>query len=236
MGAVTIIVIVIATTSMALWRANKTAKVKKKFLNSLLHGNPIIPKHEQPKIIGESIPSLVTEGDRLFFGHFAEFAAVVNWWLSDGHVKSAWRLQELPNTELKLAFSDMPSFGRRYALFHKQVRIGMLELRANYGYSAENPAVHTYVKLKWGRLLSFGNIVGFLEAIASHVCDQSTREFADARSQIQKVITEVLWRTQQISEFSIDGEEYGELDLQLDGSAAWYFLRKQALRNESVKT
>ena len=76
-----------------------------------------------------------------FFPDFTEFADVVNWWLSHQDFGSRWRLQELPESDVRLnvSFSDGPILGRCYDIFHNQVRLGRLEIRPGYEYSAGNP-------------------------------------------------------------------------------------------------
>jgi len=230
--------------TITLWRiaARKPPKPKKKFVTELLRSKPIAPKHQPPKSIGESIPSLVTEEDRLFFGDFADFAAVVNWWLADEHVgalfPSPWCLQELPDTELELNSSAMegfgPDFGRRYAIFHNQVRLGTLEVSPGLDYSAEQPNVRTDIHLDWVRLLAFGTIREFLAGIALHVCDANpnTREYLQTQTHIDRALIEPLWQTQEITDLGMDGEDWGELELRLDGTAAWYLVRRRALRDQ----
>jgi hypothetical protein len=233
-----IIVFLTVMATITLWRqaARKPPKPKKKFITALLHSEPIAPKHQPPKAIGEGFSSLVTEEDRLFFGDFADFAAVVNWWLADEHVGGPWRLQELPETELKLNFSDTPDFGRRYAIFHNQVRLGTLEVSPAFRYSAEKPNVRTNIELNSVRLLAFGTVQSFLTGIALHVSnpDQNTKEYFQTSQDIDRALTQVLWQTQQISEFGMDGEDWGELELHLDGSASWYLVRKQALHEQQA--
>jgi hypothetical protein len=41
-------------------------------------------------------------------------------------------LQELADTELRLGFHDSPTYGRRYEIYHNQVRAGSLELQTSY--------------------------------------------------------------------------------------------------------
>ena len=120
--------------------ATRAPKLKKKFLKRLLHSEPITPKHQPAKTIGGQFGSHVSEEVRAFFADFADFANVVNWWLADEHVDSRWRLQELPETELSLhgVFDCGPIFGRSYAVFYNQVRIGELELHP-FLYSTERP-------------------------------------------------------------------------------------------------
>jgi hypothetical protein len=233
-----IIVFLNVMATITLWRAaaRKPPKPKKKFIAALLYSKPIVPKHQSPKTIGEKVPSLVREEDRLFFDDFADFAAVVNWWLADDHVGGPWRLQELPDTELKLDFSDMPDFGRRYAIFHNQVRLGTLEVSPDFRYSSEKPNVHTKINMDWVRLLAFGTVRGLLSDIALHVCDgnPSSREYFQTQMNIDRALTEPLWQTQQITDLGMDGEDWGELELRLDGSANWYFGRRQALHNQQA--
>ena len=92
----TIIVVLNVLATIALWRkaAHRPEKLKKKFLNQLLHSEPVTPKHEPPPALKKDAWG-VNEKVLQFFDDFREFANVVNWWLADEHVGSAWRLQEL---------------------------------------------------------------------------------------------------------------------------------------------
>ncbi len=237
-GVLVITVFLNVMATIALWQeaARKPRKPKKKFFAILLHSKPILPKHQPAKTVGEEFSSLITKEDRLFFDDFADFAAVVNWWLADEYVGGPWRLQELPETELEFTYSDMPDFGRRYAVFHNQVRLGALEVSASLPYSAEEPNVYTTVKLTSIRLLTFDIVYKFLTSIALHVSnpDQNTKEYSKTRQGIDRALTQVLWQTQQISEFGMDSEDWGELELRLDGSASWYFVRREALRKKQA--
>jgi hypothetical protein len=238
-----IVVILNVMATIALWRssARKPAKLKKKFIAALRTDKPIVPNHRSPKAVGESIG--LRDEDRQFFGDFEDFANVVNWWLADPHVGGPWRLQELPEMELMLSYSDMPDFGRRYAIFHNQVRLGELEISSGRHYDAENPVVRTNIQMNWVRLLSFATLSGFLYSIAEHVCgpDQTANETdpiaQGARSSIDAALTRVLWHTQQIDEFDISDADYGTLELQFNGFATdWYFRRRQALRDNAAST
>jgi hypothetical protein len=129
-------------------------------------------------------------------------------------------------------------FGRRYAIFHNHVHLGELELEPIYRYSAETPTVRTRIKLDSVRLLGVGTIRDFLAGVALHVCDSdsSTREYLQSQMYIDRALTESLWQTGRITEFGMDGEDWGELELQLDGSASWYFDRREAwLRQQSER-
>jgi hypothetical protein len=144
-------------------------------------------------------------------------------------VGGPWRLQELPDTHLKLRFSDSPSFGRSYAIFYNQVRLGALEISPGFRDSTQHPTVRTEVELEWVRLLAYDTISGFLDHIASQVCnpDPSTREYFQARAGIHSALTSALWNAQIIHQFNTDEEnfDFGELTLQFNGSAIWYMQR-----------
>ena len=228
-----IIVFLNVMATITLWReaARRPPTPKKKVIAALLHSEPIAPKHQPPKTIGEKFPSLITEEDRLFFDDFEDFAAVVNWGLAD----EPWRLQEQPDTELRLGgISDMPDFGRRYAIFHNQVRVGTLEVSAALSYEVENRDVHATIELNWVRLLAFNTVVGFLTDIAKLVSDPdpNSKEYLQTHLGIIYALTRVMWQTQEISEFGMDGEDWGELGLQINGSASHYFVGREALRKK----
>lgn len=219
--------------TISLWRtsARKPETLKRKFLKALLHSGPITPKHQSPKSIGEGISSLVTEEDQRFFDDFSDFARVVNWWLADKDVGGPWRLQELPDTELTLHFSDMPNFGRRYSVFHNQVKVGILEVfPAGIKCGAEEPWVHTDIEIEWVRLLSYRTIRSFLHDIAMHVTDPrpDTNQHLQNETLIDQALADVMWETQRISDAGMDGKGYGQLELRLHGLANWYIERRNA--------
>jgi hypothetical protein len=235
------IVLLNVGATITLWRvtARKPEKLRKKFITVLMSSKPIVPKHQSPKSMGGQLENtfLVTQEDRLFFTDFVDFGAVVNWWLGDEDVGGPWRLQELPNTELSIGFSDTPRFGRRYDIFYNQVRLGTLEIYPGSPYSAEQQIVYSAIELEWVRLLDFDTLHRFLEDIALHVCDNDTRtkEYLQTRVYIDRALSRVLWQNQRITQYNFDGQGYGELELLLEGSPVWYFGRRQALRNKQDK-
>jgi hypothetical protein len=221
-----IIVIVNLMITITLWRtaARKPAKLKNKFVTELLRGKPIEPTHQPPKDVG----AMARDQDWQFFNDFKDFADVVNWWFSDAHVGTNWRLQELADTDLKHDFSDMARYGRRYDVFHNHVRVGTLEVSPGLHYSAERPNIRTSIQLEWVRLLSAHTIRSFLSGMALHVCDPDplATERIQASAAIEASLTTALWETQKIWEVDLD--DYGSLELELNGLAVWYFKRGQA--------
>jgi hypothetical protein len=235
------IVIANVLVTFSLWRivarkADRPPGLNKKAAKELWHSEPITPKHEPPKVAGGEFASLAHDHDRRFFADFKEFADVVNWWLADEFISSRWRLQDLPDGDVRLNvdFSDGPRLGRSFAIFHNQMRVGRLEIRPTYEYSAATPKLFTEIELGWLRLLSFDDIAGFLSIIAMHTCDskQKSNGDSDVHQAIFAALTKAMWQNQQITEFEdLDGQDWGELELHLQGLATpWYFSQRDALR------
>jgi hypothetical protein len=87
-----------------------------------------------------------------------------------------------------------------------------------------------------GRLIAFDTIRGFLDVIALHACDANvvTAEYVETRVCIDRALTRALWQTQHIMQSDLDGTDYGELELRLEGSAAWYLERREGLRRQQA--
>jgi hypothetical protein len=199
--------------TIALWRAvgRKPPKPKKDFISKLLDDKPIVPEHLPPKIIGENFSSLVTDGDRQFFEDFIDFGVVVNWWLADEHVGGPWRLQELAKTDLglpRLYIRDEPAFGRRYAIFHNQIRLGTLEVSSSPLYSSEKRDVTARIELDSVWLLAFGSIAGFLKGIAMHVGNPAPNSMECMQTDINtvEVLMGSLWHSNRASEDKMNGQ------------------------------
>ena len=147
----------------------------------------------------------------------------MNWWFANGQDDSGnWRLQELPNTELRIGFYDEPRFGRRYHIFYNQVQIGELEVSASARYS-ETRKVYASLEVRWVRLLSLRAVHELLAGISTHICDEQP----ETRAQIDHAISQVLWQSQQIDTLDL-GTNYGDLELHLDGAAVRYFQDREA--------
>jgi hypothetical protein len=243
----TIIVFLNAVATIELWQraARRPEKLKKKFLKRLFDTKPITPKHQPPPLEVDT-PGVFGGKKKTelmqFFSDFAEFANVVNWWLGDKYNDRPWRLQELPEVDLSLhgIFDSGPVYGRSYAIFHNQERLGILEISPGVQY-AENPQVITHVQLDFVRVLSFDAIRTFLTDIALHTCDfrPGTKEYFQAEHAIDRAMTEVLWQISRVSRFGLDfADDYGEINLRLDGTATWYVGRRdcEAFQQGSWKT
>jgi hypothetical protein len=237
-----IIVLVNLGLTIELWRraARRPEKLKKKFLNRLWRSKPITPKHERPPPLDEGAYGVGKE-ELQFFSDFEDFADVINSWLTDPGVyphNSPWRLQELPKSELLYLGGDQPTYGRTYAVFHNQVRLGQIELMPLWDYSTQNPSVRIYIELDWVRLLAAGTIRSFLIDVASHVSEYrpGTIELVQTNQQIDLALTGVLWETQEISQYGMHNEPgYGQIEVELDGLATRYLQRRQYVRDQAAK-
>jgi hypothetical protein len=213
--------------------ARKPPQPKKAFLKAL-RSKPIEPT----RVKQNPLPNYASETAKRFCRDFSDFGAVANWWLSDEHVGSSWRLQELPDTDLELSGGDGPSFGRSFAVFYNQVRFGRLEVTYTHGYSASEPKVRTNIELDNVRLLSFGQVRDFLLNVALHVCNtDENAEYVRAQQEIEQAMTRAVWNTLHISGFDdLDGQGWGELELTLQGIAFWYFRRRDCEAFRQLKT
>jgi hypothetical protein len=240
----TFLSIVVALNVLAtieLWRraARRPERPKKKFLNRLWDSKPIMPKHEPPPPLKEGAWGVGNE-ELQFFEDFEDFANVVNWWLADPdvHQDCPWRLQELPKSELLELHGEGPTYGRTYAVFHNQVRLGKIEIKPHYEYSTQTPRVMVHIRLDWVRLLALGTIRSFLIDIAVHISEHrpGTAESIQTNQEIDLALTDVLWEKQEISQFGGENEPgYGRIEVQLEGRATFYVKRRQALRNQAAK-
>ena len=237
----TIAVFLNAIATITLWQraVRRPEKLKKKFLKRLFDTKPITPKHQPPPPLKEGYAC--GKKELQFFSDFADFADVVNWWLADEYKysASAWRLQELPEVDLSLHgnFDHGPTYGRSYAIFHNQQRVGKLEIRSGFRYTSETPQVFTYIQLDFVRVFSFDTIQTFLTDIALHTCDYpGTAERFGVQQAIDRAITKVLWHINQASRFGVSfDDDYGEINLQLDGTATWYVERRDCEAFQKLK-
>ena len=243
------IVAINAIVTLSLWRmmatkASRPAGLNKKAAKALWHSDPIVPRHDPPKVVGGKLPSLVDDADRKFFDDFKEFADVVNWWLADKYVASRFRLQDLPDghVRLNIGYDSGPVAGRCLAVYYNQTRIGRLEIHPSFPeYTTQTPYVSTSVQIDRSRFLGYRTITEFLGIIASHVTNRSPKsdEYVSTRQGIQAALTEMLWDNYGISEFdrvfaNDEDLDWGELNVSFHGAAEWYIGRRAAWRKTAA--
>jgi hypothetical protein len=201
---------------------NRGDRPKKKVYRDLVHGEPISPKHQRPQAIGDAYPTLAGDIDRQFF--ISEFGDVMNWWFADEHTRSRWRIQELPKTELSIGFYDSPAFGRRYEIFRGPTKLGAMEISASYPYKVGNKNIQASIELMWVRLLSWDTLTDFLGSVSTHI---NTAGDSDNFIRIQSAMARSLWDSLRISDQDL-GLNWGELEMTLEGSADFYFSRRDS--------
>jgi hypothetical protein len=243
-----VIVVLNAVVTVSLWRSTallwrraslKPPNLKKKYAKSFWKSGPINPTHEPPRPT-----DFPYHAYRRFFYDFADFADVLNGWLANRYHKSRWRLQDLPETDVSRS-QDGPVFGRAYAVFYNQERIGKIRMNGGFDYASPSALrqqdrlprdsivqsfsskVHTHIELRWVRLLGYDAIEDFLTCIAEAVTDYNPKsdEFFPARQSIQFAMLKVLWEYHRVTEFEdLDShEEWGELSLSFHGTPSSYF-------------
>jgi hypothetical protein len=236
--ALIIIVVVNVFVTLALWRkvmskSNRGPELNEKAATALWRSDPIIPKHDPPKVAGGEFASLAREIDQRFFADFKDFADVVNWWLADEHTASRFRLQDLPDGDLSLNvdFSYGPTLGRSFAIYYNQTRLGRLEISPGNEYKRGVPEAYTSVEINWARFFAFVELTEFLNAIAWHVTTGNPKsdDFRQARSSINASLTRTLWDNYRVSELDhADDQDWGELTVSFHGTASCYVDRRDA--------
>jgi len=147
------------------------------------------------------------------------------------------RLQELADNELRTD-EPPPKYGRRYSIFYNQTDLGLLEMQDGLdkhgdNYSEEHPVVRAEIQLHSVRLLELMAIKSLLQDIATHISDLGDgAEQAEVRDTIDRAIQQVLWTTQQVSQYppELSETDWGDLECRLRGTARWYFKRREQLR------
>jgi hypothetical protein len=214
-----VIVLINAAITFELWRqtSRKPPRPNRRLIRSLWNSKPIIPKHTPPTPTKFSY-----EGDRHFFSDFSRFADAVNGMLANDSVRSRWRLQELSDT--LIADISGPDFGRTYAVFHNQEKIGKIQISGAHDYGTKNYRVHTRLQLRWVRLLDFDDLSGFLRWIAEHVVDHRPEsiEYIRTRQIITDAMLKVLWDTHRIDEDMDAGQSWGDLSFDIHGTPTSY--------------
>ncbi len=251
MTTTTVLMIIIALNALAtinLWReaVRRPARPSEKFIKALLRSEPIVPKHGTPTRWTYEDDTYIAKYERtpvgamfrarrLFFYDFADFAVIVNSWF-EKH-EDCWRLQELADNELRTD-EPPPQYGRRYSIFYNQTDLGVLEMQDGLdkhgdNYSEEHPVVRAEIQLHSVRLLELGAIKSLLQGVATHISDLGDgAEQTEVRDTIDRAIQQVLWTTQQVSQYppELSETDWGDLECRLRGTAFWYFKRREQLR------
>jgi hypothetical protein len=200
---------------------------------------------QQPHHTQTRAPAIIVgKAELQFFADFEDFADIVNSSLTEDpyfHPHSPWRLQELPKSELLHLSGHRPTYGRTYAVFHNQERLGEIEVKPDLNYTTQDPRVTAYIELDSVRLLHFEAVRGFFAGIADHVCsnplERVTLERVQADQQISRAMTSVLWKALKAPQYDFENEPSYEaqIEVELTGSASYYLWRRQYVRDEAAK-
>ncbi|MCL1860748.1 MAG: hypothetical protein FWG52_04335 [Proteobacteria bacterium] len=229
-NTLTLIVVLNALGLFILWEKVKSLRPqpRKKFFKSLFDSTPIEPTDQAPKSIGDDSWH-IRDHDRIFFHDFEHFASGINKVLE---YESPWRVQELPDTELRLPYgSEYSYYGRRYDIYHNQVRVGKLEIHASLSpvYSTKDPKVRTYFELNYVRLFDFESVLSLITVIYQSISNpddsqEHDRERGQIRETIYDALLRVVWDTQQIPhpERDFTDVEVGRLNFCFESTASWF--------------
>jgi hypothetical protein len=138
-----------------------------------------------------------------------------------------------------LYFGSGPVYGRTYAVFHNQERLGEIEIKPDWKYTTQDPRVTAYIELDWVRLLPFVTVRSFLVDIATHVSEYrpGTVDYVQANQEIDRAMTSVLWKTLKAPQYSFEDEPSydAQIEVELTGSASYYLERRQYVRDQAAK-
>jgi hypothetical protein len=90
------------------------------------------------------------------------------------------------------------------------------------------PEVYAEINIRWARLVGISAITGLLDTVGTSVADPrpNSHEHAEVRRAIHFALTKCLWDAFEVSEFAdLDGMDWGDFELRLDGTAEWYIKR-----------
>src|SRR4029077_7770631 len=102
-------------------------------------------------------------------------------------------------------------------------------------YSTETPRVTIHIELNWVRLLPFETTRDFLTHVATNTFEYQRGTYFEMNQKIDLAMMDVLWKTQQISKLGFDEWGYGQIAVQLKGSASFYLEGRQIFRNQVAK-
>jgi len=224
----TIVVINVIVTFILLQKVGSKAnrpRLKKKSAKKLWRSEPVVPRHDPPKIAGD-----LDERFGRFFAEFKDFADVVN--SLEELCESRFRLQDLPDQYI----GPGAMYGRAFAIYYNQTRVGKLEIHPRHGnYSTQTPEVSTSVEIDWARFIGFYELRDFLWIIATYVTspgpDPNSKERIVAGLTINSALTKTLWDHYRISQYDKPGDndgDWGDLELSFQGTANSYIDSRDA--------
>jgi hypothetical protein len=162
-----------------------------KWVQNLLHGQPIEPTHER----SQGIPRDgwgISEKDHVFFENSEDFANDMNQRFST--LDEPWRLQEQAKTEVGQLGDDGPVYGRQYRIFFNEQMTGRVRLRAKFNYSAECQNVDAVISIENARLLPFNAVVDLLDLLIDRLStDPSAHE--EAKQRMLFAMMAAVWNT-----------------------------------------
>jgi hypothetical protein len=152
-------------------KTNRPARLIRKAAKLLWRCDPIVPRHDPPKVDVVEFPD-VHAYRRKFFLDFKEFADAMNSWLASFGNQLApgrLRLQDLPEYEVGriVPSPGRAALGRCFRLYYNQYPVGRLEIEPEFGYTTETPHVRTDVEIDMARHLGYHELSNFLREIAA---------------------------------------------------------------------
>lgn len=167
---------------------------------AIKEGKRHVPQHQQPESLaaGGAVKSYIRPANELLFEDFRWFGAVMN-----REVAEPWSIEELPNTDVRDWFADVPEVGRRYQVYYNACEMGTVQVRVGgYDYMdperfAENRQALALIDLNYLRFVPYEDAHSLIYTIVLFVGSFENGDAARARAAAEAtaMLSEHLWET-----------------------------------------
>ena len=179
-------------------------------IREIENGSPITSRHAQPaSITQDGFEMFAHAGVREGFDRSREYAVTVNTFLEE--TASPWRLQEVNETLLRLAYED-PRLGRNYDVFYNSANAGVVCLHGKIVFPEKQgfDGFYLQAEIRCAQLYSFEAMYSLLYWL-THPLVSTPEDQKGFEDRIARAMAEAAW------EFSRDPETPANVDLYLHG-------------------
>ena len=211
------------------------SKKEKKALHKLAYQSNIkVPS----RYVGKKLPAhpVVNEADTIAY----DLTKGMQDYLNEARDYSGHCFNELPETELRIGWSDYPKFGRRFEVHFNALPLGHIEfsagfdLRLNYGRRRRENApkiedIKNLIRLDYEfqnlEILTANDVKSILIELIELMlpADDIEASRAKSRTMAVEIMTDYLWDLERAKNFDDDGlAPIGEVSGAIDGNAGIY--------------
>jgi hypothetical protein len=183
------------------------------------------PKHDPP-MAPDPNGWNITPQDLAFFGHFEDFGRILNEYFS--RTVSAWRVGELPDSDVGTLDSHGPVLGRQYDVYFGSEVVGHLAINAGWRYALAGPeAVNAKVSIEDARSFPPYQLETILLGVAEHIQSDTPEEIEVAHDAVRNAMIDAMWL---VGPYALVHPE--TLEVQFRGTGRFYLERANLIRRE----